>query len=106
MTFWFKILRDTKVRVEKDRGKKFRSRLASSFSGIVHSIRSLGRRPNVGVKVYFVDENVQFMNHSMNLNCDSKNIIFSLPEVYDMIYFALTKFLGSIATSKYVKSKR
>ena len=34
--FWFKTLRDSKVRAAKDHGKRFRSRLASSFSGIVH----------------------------------------------------------------------
>ena len=29
--FWFKTLRDNKVRVAKDHGKKFRSRLAYSI---------------------------------------------------------------------------
>ena len=33
--FWPKPLRDRKVRAAKDHGKKFRSRLAASFSGIV-----------------------------------------------------------------------
>ena len=36
MIFWFKTLRDSKVRAAKDHGKKFRSRIVSSFSGIVH----------------------------------------------------------------------
>ena len=34
--FWFKTLRDSKVRAAKDHGKRFRSRLVASFSGIVH----------------------------------------------------------------------
>ena len=34
--FWCNTLRDSKVKVAKDHGKKFRSRLASSFSEIVH----------------------------------------------------------------------
>ena len=34
--FWFKTLRDSKFGVAKGHGKNFRSRLASSFSGIVH----------------------------------------------------------------------
>ena len=34
--FWFKTLRDSKVRASKDHGKKFRGRLTSSFSRIVH----------------------------------------------------------------------
>ena len=36
--FWFKTLRGSKVIVAKDHGEKFRSRLASSFSGIVNCI--------------------------------------------------------------------
>ena len=34
---WFKTLRDSKVRTAEYHGKKFRSRLASSFREIVHS---------------------------------------------------------------------
>ena len=47
--FWFKTLRDSRVRAAKDHGKKFRSRQATSFSGILHSsfigykIRNLDR---------------------------------------------------------------
>ena len=32
--FWFKTLKDSKVRAAKDHSKKFRSRLAASFRGI------------------------------------------------------------------------
>ena len=34
--FWLKTFRDSKVRAAKDHGTKHQSRLASSFSGIVH----------------------------------------------------------------------
>ena len=38
MHFLFKTLRDSKVRAAKDHGKKFRRRLAASFSGIVNYV--------------------------------------------------------------------
>ena len=34
--FWLKSLRDSKIWVAKDYGKELRSKLAVSFSGIVH----------------------------------------------------------------------
>ena len=45
---WFKTLKDSKVRVAKDHGKKFRSRLASSFAGIVHSSCNLSSNRKKG----------------------------------------------------------
>ena len=41
--FWTSPLRYSKVRAIKDHGKKFRSSLASSFSGSVHCIRHIDR---------------------------------------------------------------
>ena len=57
MTFCFKTLRDSNVRVAKDYGKKFRSRLVSSFSGIVHwsTIKSrIKEPPFFGVRLAIV----------------------------------------------------
>ena len=34
--FWFKTLRDSKARAAKDHDKKFRSKLAASFSDMIH----------------------------------------------------------------------
>ena len=39
--FWLKTLRDSKVRATEHHGEKFRNRLASSFSGIIHCYKML-----------------------------------------------------------------
>ena len=39
---WLKTLRDSNVEAAKDHGKMFQIRLATSFSGIIHSLKLIG----------------------------------------------------------------
>ena len=41
MIFWLKTLRDSKVRIANDHGKKFQSGLAASFRGIIHCCQDI-----------------------------------------------------------------